>query len=187
MLALILFHGASSFVGGYKEIPVTSKEVEIVKPFLDKHVEKLFNDAIRINIVKAEKQIVSGFNLRLTIDSYPGLKFVIVLWVNASQQIKITSITAPPDDGKTRRLIGSWMFVDPSTITAEDLDAARKLIKFVHKVTVTPKKVIAARVQIVSGTNRHIIFEDEDGKIHSTVIHRPATGPAQLLYYLPVV
>ena len=183
MLAFLVFQ-ALSMVGGYKTVSPSSPEVEFVRPWLEKKVEKLFNDAIHCNVVKAEKQIVAGYNLRLTIESYPGLRFVIVLWVNIKQEIKVTSIEGAANKPVT---LGGWSFVAPEAITETEISDACAIIKRVDGVTFTPKRVVCARAQSGDGTNRHYIIEDEDGNLHSTVVHRPRNGgKVQLLYYSAV-
>jgi hypothetical protein len=179
-LAFALLTLISAIPGGYKFVELTDPHVTAVHEFLNTNVPKLFpNVEGEVIIQYAEIQIVAGYKLRLHIAGSHGLAFTIVLYVDPSQNIKVTAVR--PRD--TSHVIGGYKWVDPKTLEAKDLGSVMMLLREEKGFTGEASTVLAMRTQVVSGLNTHVIFVDGEGIVHAAVVYHNPRQEGQVTFY----
>jgi hypothetical protein len=166
---MFLFVCAGLATGHFTAVSLSDPSVEYVKDYVNTKLPLLFPDARGTpEIAAAERQTAAGYNLKLLIKIPRGLSFTVTLWVNAQRRIRVTAIAAAPP---RKNLAGGYRWHPISSLTANDLKSLETLLaeqsSFMGKIA----GVLAVRTQIVAGTNRHVIFTDEEGTLYSAVVH----------------
>jgi hypothetical protein len=167
MFAFLVFRTLS--LGHYSPVDVSDPAVERVKDFVTTRLPRLFPDARGSpEITAAERQMVVGYNLKLTVKFPRYLALVVSLWVNADQQIQLTSLAPIEDD---RALTGGWRWQSVDSFTEEERKNLKGMIAEKKEFKGEISTIFAVRTQTVSGRNQHIIFSDDGGQLHSVVVY----------------
>lgn len=181
IFALIAF--ALSLEGGWQDVSDIGTSDPHVVSFINKVMPKLFpelkSDSV-IQIVKAKKQIVNGANYDLTVKAAPFVLCVIRVYTDLKGNSKITAIHRQLGDNPFQ---GSYKWVSPSSVSTEDIQLILNLLRKDHNFEGNVKLILAARRQVVSGHNTHIIFADNNGQLHSVVSYINLKNQAKLTFY----
>lgn len=172
MLAILiaLCLSEDNIVGGWQTIPVDHERVQNVKQYLDRNMPHLFPEIANGGYVvaSAKMQIVSGYNLKLSIKANSSpLMFELSLYINVQNKVALQGITRPVG---SKPILGGYSWQNPSHFTAQDLAHTVSLIQ--RKVNLLLKsqgEVMVYRTKVEKGLKTHVVFRDTNKNIFSAV------------------
>jgi hypothetical protein len=182
MFAYLLL--ATVSVGDFLSINVSDPKVKSVSSYLTKAIPQLFPEADgRPEITSAERQVVAGYNVRLSIKMARNLAFSITLYVNLEGKIRIIAIAPLKNE---EQVPGTFEWGEVNSLTTADLDSIQSTLSAENGFNGKIATVLAVRDQPVKNGNRHIIFADEARVLHSAVLSRDENGNQKLDFFRTV-
>ncbi|OHS92799.1 hypothetical protein TRFO_40881 [Tritrichomonas foetus] len=185
MFFALLISSFSTLPPNYQEIAVNDSRVVKVIPYLEDNLPRLFPEINFqrdiFNITEAGIQVITGYNLFVTINISDTLIVSLTLWVNNRNRIQIVNVETPQT---TSNLINSYTWYDPSHFSTSQQNDVTKLIQSYRNINLKIRRVIVYRVRDYVGTHEHIIFDDSNGIVHAAVIsYSPLTDSSMLEFY----
>jgi hypothetical protein len=112
----------------------------------------------------------------------PNVRFTALLTVPAQGKIQLEGLAGLPSTDSS----GGYHWQNPTTLTQAELTSLKTLLAEQDGFTGSIAKILAFRVQLVSGTNRHFIFKDEVGELYAAVLYKNARLEEKITYYVKV-
>lgn len=184
MFAVLMMAG-TSLLGGWKEVDFDSEFVQTVLPYVHKNYLKILPEYKRRNTLcafkSAQVQIVNGYNIKI-VNALGFDEIGLELHVSPQKEITVRNFEHRISSNKEQiPLAGGWK--------TQKLDYAPELVQqciaqynSVKGINALPEKILLIRTQVVAGIKVHVVFIDQAGKTHSTIVIRNPSGKLAMEY-----
>jgi len=160
-------HPEPTQVGGFKTITPNDAGVKAAAKAAIEALDKQYKGMTLVRVSSAEVQVVSGINYHLVLDVANGptalpSKYDIIIYRSLSGEYKLVSYHTldPVPGGYTNADISDQGVKEAANFAVNTLNVINT-----GKQKLVLQKIISAEVQIVSGTNYHLILELTVGAI----------------------